>query len=171
MPRPILPRPIFIPIGPSIAYVPLTQGQHALIDAEDANKVSAFNWFAHKRRGNFYAATNVPSGEGQRTVSLHNMVTGFSFVDHHSRNTLDNRKINLRSATCAENNRNRKRMASKSPYKGIRPHGNKWVAMIYCGKPIYLGLHGTAEIAAIAYDKAAVKYHGEFASLNFPEGR
>jgi len=88
-------------------------------------------------------------------------------VDHRNRVTLDNRKTNLREATIAENNRNHKNLPRKHPYKGIRPNGKKWVSVIFFGKPIYLGTFITAEDAAIAYDKAAVEYHGEFASLNF----
>jgi hypothetical protein len=36
------------------------------------------------------------------------------------------------------------------------------------GKHIYLGYFATPEQAAKIYDKAAKKYHGEFAYSNFP---
>jgi hypothetical protein len=36
-------------------------------------------------------------------------------------------------------------------------------------KMMYLGFYVTAEEAAKAYDRAAIKYYGDFARLNFPE--
>jgi hypothetical protein len=47
---------------------------------------------------------------------------------------------------------------------------NRWRARIRVnGKRISLGLFKDEIEAAKAYDRAARKYHGEFASLNFPD--
>jgi hypothetical protein len=43
----------------------------------------------------------------------------------------------------------------------------RWVARIYANKKdTHLGYYGTKEEAAIAYNVAALKYHGEFAYQN-----
>ena len=59
-----------------------------------------------------------------------------------------------------------------SKYKGVHWHKNhrKWLARITFEKnTIHLGYFRNEIEAAKAYDEAAKKYHGEFASLNFPE--
>ena len=49
---------------------------------------------------------------------------------------------------------------------------NRWKSSIKAGgKSIWLGRFDTKEEAARAYDVAAIKHHGEFSKLNFPEER
>jgi len=95
-------------------------------------------------------------------------------IDHINGNGLDNRKANLRQSTYAQNswNRGKARVKSSSKYKGVCQHkkDRKWQAQISAvGKRIYLGRFKNQKEAAKAYDKAAKKYHGEFANLNFSE--
>ena len=53
-------------------------------------------------------------------------------------------------------------------YRGVRPDRGKWRAYIgHSKKIINLGSHRTPIDAARAYDKAAIKYHGIKAKLNF----
>jgi len=91
-------------------------------------------------------------------------------IDHCNQCRSDNRIINLRSCSHAENLRNvgpSKR--NKSGYKGVVWHktGGKWLAqLVYNGKNIYLGLHICKHEAARHYNLAARMYHGNFAYTN-----
>lgn len=175
MPRPRIPRPIQIPIGPSIAYIPLTHGMFALIDREDAEIVAHSNWSAHFRKGGkyCYAITNVwdSLNSRQRTVQLHCFLMGnpVSFVDHRNGVTLDCRRANLRKASPAENARNQRlRSNNTSGYKGVQKRGSGFLVTV--GNE-YIGCFPCKEQAARIYDALATARFGEFARLNFPEAR
>lgn len=88
-------------------------------------------------------------------------------TDHKDRNKLNNQRNNLRIATATENRQNSKNNTSK--YKEITHDktNKKWKAQITHNKKyIYLGRFNTQEKAALAYNKAAIKYHNKFAKLN-----
>jgi len=55
----------------------------------------------------------------------------------------------------------------------LEKSSKKWCAFIRTAdvnrKQTRIGRFKTAEEAARAYDQAAKKFHGEFATLNFPE--
>ena len=107
-------------------------------------------------------------------------------VDHEDRNQLNDRIENLRPADGFQNAANVKKKDNKtSKYMGvhyalkitrrklkttgeIKEWSNpKWVAQIsHMNKRISLGNYKTEIEAALAYNKGAVKYHGEFANLN-----
>jgi len=89
-------------------------------------------------------------------------------IDHKNLNTLDNRKFNLRICTTVQNNYNRPiRKDNKTGYKGVKIEDKKFVVNIKAeGKLIRIGLFTDIKLAAKAYNKAALKYHGEFAKLN-----
>jgi hypothetical protein len=72
----------------------------------------------------------------------------------------------------AKNKGKAKRQGITSQFKGVSliKSTGAWRATITIdGKNTNLGHYATERDAAIAYDIAAVKYHGEFAALNFPE--
>lgn len=98
------------------------------------------------------------------------------FVDHEDRNTLNNKIDNLRAATSSQNQANKTKTKNKtSIYKGVSStkinNGYRiydyWNCLIYVeGKSKYLGCFKSEQEAALAYNKAAVKFFGEFANLN-----
>lgn len=91
------------------------------------------------------------------------------FVDHEDLNKLNNRINNLREADKSQNCSNSSsRKNSASIYKGVSPaHGNKWKVRINVNKKQYnLGTFSCQIKAALIYNKAAIKYHKEFAQLN-----
>lgn len=88
-------------------------------------------------------------------------------IDHINLDPSDNRLSNLRLATRAQNERNkRSRRDNASGAKGVQWHaeGRKWMARIRTnGKTKYLGLFEDKAEAAAAYERAAVEHYGEYA--------
>lgn len=150
--------------------IPLTQGQFALVDAEDFERISKFKWYAHKKNGVFYAMRMVGGRKNRKMIPMHaeimNTPKGME-TDHRDGNGLNNRQNNLRVCTHAENSRNKgKHRDNTSGYKGVYWHKQikRWIARIMVnGKAIHLGSFINKESAHRSYLKNCRKYHGEFA--------
>lgn len=164
-----------ITITEDMALVPLTQGYVALIDAGDVPLVDGWNWSAIRSpnaNGKTRSVYAVRKGRNNRLIYLHRSVlsvpNGIS-VDHVSGDGLDNRKVNLRVATTAQNQHNaRLRTDSSSGAKGVSwcKKSRKWKAYIKeNGKQRHLGLFNTIEAASHAYGEASVEVYGAFARV------
>lgn len=166
-----LDRTPVIPIGPSIAYVPLTQKQHALIDSWRAAQVGKHKWYAYynPRTDRYYAVRH----DGSTSIYLHQAISpDHAMVDHKNRRSLDDRECNLRPTNAAGNQANRgPQKRNTSGFKGVsfRKDRNCWRAFIGTSgrKYLHLGVYKTAEEAARAYDLKAIELHGDFACTNF----
>ncbi len=154
--------------------IQLTKGYTTQIDAMDIDLCEK-KWHISGCIGHIYAAR----GGGNNRQYLHRVILeriiGRSlnvneYVDHVDRDTLNNKRENLRLATQSENMRNStKRSSNKSGYKGVSwaARESKWCARITVQyKGIHVGYFDTPEKAALAYNAAAIRLHGEFARLN-----
>ena len=153
--------------------IPLTQGRVAIIDEEDWQLVSQYNWYADFTGYTWYALTNVRRADGKkRILRMHRLILGLTDskiqADHADGDGLNNQRNNLRPCINAENARNsRIQINNTSGYKGVSWHARagKWMArIVFDGKHRYLGLFHTKEEAYAAYCKAAEELHGEFAN-------
>lgn len=141
--------------------IKLTKGFVALVDDEDYEELNKFKWRAVKVRDNYYA---------YRLVSMHREILNIKnskiHIDHKDRNTLNNKKDNLRTCTPAQNNLNKEvRRDNKLGVKGVRfsKKQKRYIAVISInGKVKQIGSFNTVEEAAIAYNKKAKEVHGEF---------
>ena len=146
--------------------IKLTQNKIALVDDEDYKLVSERKWFFEHG----YARSDYK----RKRLYMHRFILGIEgkeVIDHKNGDGLDNRRDNLRVCTRSQNRRNSKpNKNTSSVYKGVFKSRNKWNASITVKyKIIRLGTFKSEIEAAVAYDKAAINFFGEFAYKNFKD--
>lgn len=168
------PRPILI--AGDVAFVPLTLGYAATIDAVDAPLVAGRNWSAQvakKANGDIatvYARSWNVADDGKRTVTpLHRLILApgkLVPIDHIDGDGLNNRRRNLRTATPSQNSMNRgKRTDNTSGYKGVHKckRSGRFQAYITAkGARRHLGWFSNAEDAYASYLRASADVHGDY---------
>jgi len=156
--------------------IQLSKGKSAIVDDQDYEWLSKFTWYSLPKKSpkNYYAMRKEYHGRWDtRVFFMHRDILGLNGNkllegDHINGNGLDNRRRNLRIATRAQNKQNqRKRKNTKSKYKGVSPHGKKWIVKICCnGNRMNLGIFRSEKMAALAYDIKAKELFGQFARPN-----
>lgn len=167
----------------------LTKGKLALVDDIDHVWLTQWKW-SYTNSG--YAVRGKRQNGQNRLIMMHREIlarmgvrlAGGDYGDHINGDRLDNRRANLRAATPIQSSYNITKV-NKHGYRGVifAPYCYKGVKRYERKKPwqarirvpgrkhqLSLGYYTTIEEAALAYDEAAKKYHGEFATLNFGGG-
>lgn len=152
-----------------LAYVTLTRGHEAIIDAADAESAGRFNWYALVTKYGHTYALRARRKEDDEPQLLHRMLTkapaGMD-VDHINGNGLDNRRENLRVCTHAQNMANQRiERPNRLGYRGIyQQTPTSFRAEISVkDKKVNLGNYRTAAEAAAVYQRAVVEIRGEYA--------
>lgn len=154
--------------------IQLTQGKVAQVSDHRFEYLNQWKWCASYWDGKWYAMRRVrpfPTPIYMHRLIL-NAPKGMQ-VDHRDNDGLNNQDENIRLCTQAENLRNKgKQKNNTSGFNGVywdKAFQRYFSSIGIRGKNIHLGHFDDPVEAAHAYDKAAKKYHGEFARLNFPD--
>lgn len=155
----------------SMKKIMLHNGEYAIVDDTDFEYLNQWNWYLSSF--GYVVRSQAISPKSKVTVYMHCVISPplpNGITDHRSGDKLDNRKLNLRSASYAQNNMNRtKSTGTSSKFKGVcwDKEREKWVAYIKKdGKIKHLGRFDSEIEAAQAYDKTASVLFGQFAKIN-----
>jgi hypothetical protein len=137
------------------------------VDDCDVALATERGWLPSTTHGHVY----FHRGRGKGHRYLHRIIADAKegeLADHINRNTLDNRRCNLRTCTRSQSQMNTGiGVANKSGYKGVcwSTRDQRWRAVIkYQGHQFYLGVFIDKELARAAYIRAARELVGDFAS-------
>lgn len=156
-----------------------------MIDTEDLDRLIKLNYHWHVEHARsglkpYYARTQVYQGcvdgvhKNNKTYKLHGLIMNKKpreLVDHRSRDTLDNRKKNLRIASKDDNSKNRdcSNKNNTSGYRNVSKVGNWWFVQLQVeGKNTLLKKFplGQLDEAGAYAEKMRKKYYGDFAGRN-----
>ena len=159
--------------------IPLTRGQEAIVDDSDFEWLNQWIWKAlvSSCGHGYYAVRRCRAAEtrttGAQCVLMHRQILGLVHgdvrqADHINGDRLDNRRVNLRIATPAQNQANTGLPAhNSSGFKGVSiARSSRWKAQLSVNnRNVVIGTFDTPEEAYAAYCSAIIKYRGEFARL------
>ena len=157
--------------------IKITQNKVVLVDDSDFEWLNQWKWqWKSGDRSIFGYAHRTQRIKGTKSklhIKMHRLIMQAKegqFIDHKNGNGLDNRRSNLRLCTLSQNNQNFPlSISNKSGYKGVSWHkgAKRWRVTIKLEKKQKsLGYYHDLKKAAIAYNKGAKQYFGEFARIN-----
>lgn len=135
-------------------------------DLDDYDLIKKYVWHADRKGYAINCNYKKPIKMHRLILRVENISGKEIVVDHINGNPTDNRKLNLRLCTIAENNRNR--CISKRNSSGITGvfwvnKNQKWAANIGLnGKQLFLGYFYNKEDAIKARKEAEERYFGEY---------
>lgn len=141
--------------------ISLTQNKYALVDDEDYEYLSQWNWYYNDG----YACRK----KDGKHFRMHQEIMGRAWIDHINGDTLDNRKSNLRLANHSTNAMNMRKHKGKSVYKGVSKAKGQWRVQIWKdSEKVFSAMAKKERWAGMIYDLNAPALFGEFARPNFP---
>jgi hypothetical protein len=155
--------------------IPLTRGQHAIVDAADYEHLMRWKWHAQwcPATNSFYAYRNLSLGNRrQHRIGMHREILGLMPGDgiigeHENCVTLDCRRKNLRVATHAQNMQNMRLVRrNTSGFKGVyrcEDGRHWWAGFTFNGTMIRVGRFSSSEAADKAVREVRERVCGKFA--------
>lgn len=139
-------------INSEIAEIGLSKGYIAIIDTEDFERISKFDW-----NTNINDKPRAYRTEGRDVIYMHQEIIGVKAgyeIDHKNGNSLDNRKANIWHATHSQNMQNTE-IHKKKAGVCFNWRARSW--LVYLDRPQgrkYLGYRKTREEALLLLEQA-----------------
>jgi hypothetical protein len=162
--------------------IKLSKGKYAIVDDEDYNYLSRFNWFvSDDGRGHFHICKSINFLKGdlkkkyeiKMTDFIINRPSGAVHILHKNKNNFDCRKENLIFGNWSHTRHNQinfNKPNKTSIYRGVAKRmglkSKKWRTQIQKNGVKYCFYYKTEKEAGLAYNKLAKKLYGEFAYQN-----
>lgn len=151
----------------------IAKGLIALVDDENYDIINKWKWRPKFHGKNIYAYRIVTINKVRIKLYMHRVILGLTnpkiVTDHIDHNGLNNQISNLRVCSQSNNSKNRRVEDGRAvKYKGVTTaYKNNFQSRITVDKKvIWLGYFKNEIDAAIAYNNAAKKHHGEYAQIN-----
>jgi hypothetical protein len=155
-------------------------GHAVQVDECDVPLLMTRNWrvmpMKTKRRIYHYVVAWSRANGKRKLLLLHREIASpkvGEVIDHINHDALDNRRVNLRACTTAQNVANRRKSAkpTSSSYLGVYFHANdgRWRAEVTVNGRRTRKRFATEADAAAWRDLTASSLHGEFANLSRPQ--